>query len=587
MKSFLPGCIFLLFFFTSFSQTASNTWSVKFSDAIISRWPTTINNMTGKGWEYSNTIITHGMEKVYNDVPTAAYLTYIKNYIDTYVNASGAISASLVSLDRIHPGVSVLFLYEKLKSNSADSTKYRNAATNLRNILVGPSATYSKTSNGIFWHKLSGYNNIVMLDGIYMAHPFLAKYGSLFGDAAAMDTAINQTLFVYSQLYDNTTHLIKHAWTSTPASYPAWANSSTGNSSEVWSRAMGWYMMALVDILKYVPAAHPKRAQLLTALGNLAIGVKNYQDATTGLWYQVVDKGVGHTGYTSANYIETSGSAMFVYALKTASDSGWISSATYLPVAQSGWAGLTANEITIYSGDSKPQINNFAPAMSVQNDYAGYVGITSVDCPTTLNPHGYAAILMAASVMEFPLLALPVRFSKFSARQYSDKTELSWTNEDDVDVSNYEIQRSADGTRFISIGTIECNHTGNYSYQDRTATTTASYYYRIKAVSSEGKASYTNILYIKNRDSKREVVILPNPSKGKTFSIAISNFSAGKYTLNITDISGRTVYTESLIVGEEKNTTQTIILPPSVVKGLHYLQLAGKDVLINKPVVID
>ena len=249
MKNLITGCICLLLVCQCTAQTAANTWSVKFSDAIISRWPTTINSMTGKGWEYSNTIITHGMEKVYNDVPTAAYLTYIKNYVDTYVNASGSITASLTSLDRVHPGISCLFLYENLKSNLADSTKYRNAATNLRNLLVGPSATYTKTSNGIFWHKLSGYNNIVMLDGIYMAHPFLAKYGRLFGDNAAIDTAVNQTLFVYNQLYDNTTHLIKHAWTSTPASYPAWANSSTGNSSEVWSRAMGWYMMALVDIL--------------------------------------------------------------------------------------------------------------------------------------------------------------------------------------------------------------------------------------------------------------------------------------------------------------------------------------------------
>jgi rhamnogalacturonyl hydrolase YesR len=51
-----------------------------------------------------------------------------------------------------------------------------------------------------------------MLDDIYIGHPFLAKYGSLFGDNAAIDTAVNQTLFLYNQLYDNTTHLIKQAW---------------------------------------------------------------------------------------------------------------------------------------------------------------------------------------------------------------------------------------------------------------------------------------------------------------------------------------------------------------------------------------
>jgi unsaturated rhamnogalacturonyl hydrolase len=585
MKTFLAVYILLLTSFQSFSQTAANTWSVKFSDAIISRWPIAgggINTMTGKGWEYSNTIMTHGMEKVYNNVPTAAYLTYIQNYVDGYVNSSGVISASLISLDRVHPGISCLFLYEK-----TGLLKYKTAATTLRNLLVGASATYPKTSTtNIFWHKNNGsYDNIVMLDGIYMAHPFLAKYGSLFGDNAARDTAINQTLFVYSQLYDNTTHLIKHAWTSTPASY-AWANSSTGNSSEVWSRAMGWYMMALVDILKYVPAAHPKRANLLTALSNLAIGVKTYQDATTGLWYQVVDKGIGKPGYTAANYIETSGSAMFVYALKTAVDSGWLSSATYLPVAQSGWAGLKAIEITIYS-DSKPQINNFAPAMSVQNNYAGYVGITSVDCPATTNPHGYAAILMAASVMEFPLAPLPVKFTTFSAKVYADNVHLYWQNADDTQVDYYAIQKSNDGIHFNTIGKINSDRSGNYNWVDNKIDANTSYY-RIQAVSEDGAIDYTNILLVKIKNSKQQVVtIAPNPATGNSFTISVSNLLQGNYTLKIFSSAGETIDTKSIFIGDEKSISQTIILPASVSKGLYYVQLKGEETSIYKSILIN
>src|SRR5690349_21090901 len=102
MKKLLLLSYLFLLTFSSFSQ--ANTWSVKFSDAIISRWPGNINAMTAKGWEYSNSIITHGMEKVYKNVNNAAYLTYIRNYIDAYVNSSGVISASLVSLDKVHPG---------------------------------------------------------------------------------------------------------------------------------------------------------------------------------------------------------------------------------------------------------------------------------------------------------------------------------------------------------------------------------------------------------------------------------------------------------------------------------------------------
>ena len=587
MKNLIAGYFLLLTVCYCNAQTASATWAVKFSDAIISRWPTTINSMTGKGWEYSNTIITHGMEKIYNDVPTAAYLTYIKNYVDAYVNSSGTISASLTSLDRIHPGISCLFLYENLKSNAADSTKYRNAATSLRNLLVGPSATYSKTANGIFWHKLSGYNNIVMLDGIYMAHPFLVKYGRTFGDNAAIDTAVNQTLFVYSQLYDNTTHLIKHAWTSTPASYPAWSSPGTGNSSEVWSRAMGWYMMALVDILKYLPASHPKRSNLITALANLAIGVKNYQDATTGLWYQVVDKGVGHTGYTTANYIETSGSAMFVYALKTGADSGWLSSAVYLPVAQSGWSGLKASKITINIGDGKPQINDFAPAMSYQNDYNGYVSITSVDCPTTTNPHGYAAILMAASVMEFPLIALPARFTGFSAKAYRDNIQLSWQNADDSQVDYYNIQKSVNGIGFITIAKLPSDKSGSYNWVDNTIGISPVVYYRVQAISRDGEIINTNILAVKTKVVTQELVVSPNPSAGKVFSIGVSNLVTGVYHLKVISSSGKTVEAKSITAGNEQMLYQTINLLPSVSPGIYFIQFEGPGTLLYKTILVD
>ena len=140
---------------------------------------------------------------------------------------------------------------------------------------------------------------------------------------------------------------------------------------------------------------------------------KKLPGCRTGLWYQVVNK---TAGTLAGNYLETSGSAMFVYALKTASDSGWINSATYLPVAQSGWAGVQT-KINNYT-DGKPRINDFAPAMSVQNTEALYTqaSLQPVDCPVstgTQHPHGYAAVLMAASVMEFPACHFTSKIYKF------------------------------------------------------------------------------------------------------------------------------------------------------------------------------
>jgi unsaturated rhamnogalacturonyl hydrolase len=399
MKSFLAGCLLFFYSLQSFSQSAAATWSVKFSDAIISRYQPTINTMTGKGWEYSNSIILHGIEKVYARVQNAGYLNYIKAYVDAYVNSSGAISGLAQNLDKIHPGILCLFLYEK-----TGQVKYKTAATNLRNYLL--SGTYPKTPDGGYWHKNnSSYKNVMMADGMYMAYPFLVKYGKMFNDPACFDVATTQILLLSSHIYDNSTNLLKHAWNYDKTTF-AWSDPVTGVSREVWSRGMGWFVMALTDVLRFLPSTHSKYNQVKSLLVNLAVGIKNTQNATTGLWYQVVNKGT-----SSGNYLETSGSAMFVYAIKVAVDSGWISS-SYLTVAQNGWTGLKT-KIATYT-DGKPQIKQFAPAMGVQNNYSAYVAISPVNCPTsgTLHPHGYAAILMAASVMEFPLSSARVTVSQ-------------------------------------------------------------------------------------------------------------------------------------------------------------------------------
>ena len=593
MKRFVPVLVFLIINVSSFSQV-SNTWSVKISNAILSRYTPTINAMTSKGWEYSNTIILHGMEKVYLKVNDPAYRNYIKAYIDTYLNADGSFKAgvTLVSLDRIHPGISVLFLYEQYKSTSAaDSLKYRVCATNLRNVLVGPSASYAGFRTPVrkmFWHKQAGYDNIVMLDGMYMAHPFLAKYGVLFNDNAAIDTAVNQCLFTYNQLYVSGTKLIKHAWHEPGASNPqTWADGA-GNSTSVWSRAMGWYTMALVDLLKYVPTSHPRRAELLAALSNLCAGIKTYQNPASGLWFQVVDK---TSATLPGNYIETSGSAMFIYTLKTAVDSGWISSALYLQTAKNAWDSLKKNKINpSYSGDSKPQILGFAPAMSVQNTEALYVqaSLQPVDCPNaspTQHPHGYAGVLMAASVMEFPLVTLPVKFSSFTAKEYTAKTTLSWQMGDEGDVDHYEIQKSANGNDFTVIGTAANTGLAIYNFDDNTIES-KTVYYRINAVYKNGSAHYSMILSLRKNNNAQSFEVSPNPVKGGDMNFVAANLKPGKYNISVVSTTGHVVYTARVNISQGISG-QHIQIPASIAKGIYYVRLNGDGATFNKNIVIE
>lgn len=566
----------------SFAQYPSNTVSVKLSNAILTRWNSSpsggrvcIDKMTAKGWEYSNSIVLHGIEKVYeklDPVTYQSYLTYVKAYIDDYVDAGGNIVSGEMAenLDKIHPGISVLFLYEHYKSISAtDSLRYRTAATYLRNYLIGPSSSYPKTAEGGYYHKNNAtYTNVMMLDGIYMAHPFLARYGRIFNDQTALDTAANQALLLASHLHNATVHLMYHAYDH--ARTRAWASASTGVSYEVWSRGMGWYVMALVDILKYLPHAHPKYNSLLLLLQDLAIGIQANQDPGTGLWYQVVNKPSG----SPANYLETSGSAMFVYAIQTAVDSGWISN-SYSPVAQNGWNGILSKIST--HADGGPQVNDFAPAMGVQgtsavNAYAAYVNILPVDVPGSAHPHGYAAVLMAASVMELSgMSTLPLQFRYTGGNNTNGYAQLQWAFDEEDQVAHYKVDKAGAGSVFREEATISVNQNNEYNWKDRSPINGYAIY-RIRAITITGKTIFSPVIRIQDKNSEGlRVLIYPNPLfQNQEINIQLSGMVPGNYTVTLSNAIGNRVWNRYLsIIGN--SWTKTMVLPAPVTKGYYLI----------------
>jgi unsaturated rhamnogalacturonyl hydrolase len=128
MKNFYwaPALIFLFFTYSLYGQTEANTQSVKFANAIIGRYQPNINKMTGAGWQYTNTIVLAGIEKVFEQVKTTSYQTgyfnYIKAYVDAYVNADGTIPQSKImaslGLDASHPGLALCFALFHLIAHS-------------------------------------------------------------------------------------------------------------------------------------------------------------------------------------------------------------------------------------------------------------------------------------------------------------------------------------------------------------------------------------------------------------------------------------------------------------------------------------
>ncbi|RPI25087.1 MAG: glycoside hydrolase family 88 protein [Acidobacteria bacterium] len=351
--------------------------AVRFGDWIMSNWPDP-TKMTNKGWEYNNGIILQGLSKVYEKNRDPRYLAYIKQFVDAYVKEDGSVDLGPEhNLDTLQPGILLLFLYEQ-----TGDEKYHKTADYVRKAFD----SIPKNADGGFWHK-KRYPDEMWVDGIYMGEPFLVKYGQLFGkDPACFDTAVFQTTLCARHTQDPATGLLRHAWDCDRNA--AWADPQTGVSPEVWSRGMGWFAMALVDILPYLPTDHSGRRELIDSFQKLAAGLKKTQDPKTGLWYQVVDK-----GDQPDNWHETSGSGMFVYALKIGMDRGYIGR-EYRDVVAKGWSGLKSK---VSAGpDGSPIISDAVEGMGVQTNYANYLNKKRLQN----SAHGLCAILLAASEME-------------------------------------------------------------------------------------------------------------------------------------------------------------------------------------------
>ncbi len=313
--------------FSGMKISDSLKWSERMALSIMKRHPEAyqIDNRTDMKWDYVHGLVLLSFEKLYKSTGEIKYYDYVKDYADLLIDSTGNIATykfSNYNIDMINAGKILFDLYA-----TNEDPRYLNAMNTLRKQL----AEQPRTTVGGFWHK-KRYPNQMWLDGLYMGSPFYAQYTVIFEDGKGIDDVANQFIQMNTHARDEATGLLYHGWDESKEM--DWANKETGTSPNFWSRAMGWYAMALVDVLDYFPEDHPKRELLIDYLNQLAIALTSVQDES-GLWYQVTDM-----GDREGNYLEASGSSMFAYALAKGAKKGYLP-ATYLDVANKAFDGLT------------------------------------------------------------------------------------------------------------------------------------------------------------------------------------------------------------------------------------------------------
>jgi unsaturated rhamnogalacturonyl hydrolase len=315
--------------------STSLPWSQRIARTYLLRHPGAVTYDTGftsTKWTYEQGLMLTAFERMSGWSGDTAYAGFVRRNLEQYVNPDGSIRTYKqddLNLDNCAPGRSLLTVYKW-----TGEERYRKAAELLREQLL----KMPRTSEGGFWHKKI-YPSQMWLDGLYMAEPFYARYAVMTGDTAALSDVFRQFRLIANHTFDPATGLYYHGWDESRKE--RWANPATGCSPSFWGRSIGWYAMALVDVLDEISEKDPRRQELVSALKNLGKSLLMYRDPGSYVWFQVVDQGM-----KPGNYLESSASCMFAYVFAKGASRGWLDS-SYARYARESFEGILKTFVTV------------------------------------------------------------------------------------------------------------------------------------------------------------------------------------------------------------------------------------------------
>lgn len=260
-----------------------------------------INQGKKPHWNYIDGCMMTSLLSLYDETKDPTYLSFVKSFIDYYVNDQGDILGyhkENFSTDDICESRVLFDLYYIFKEK-----KYLLAIEKTYEQIKEHPRTYE----GNFWHKKI-YPHQVWLDGLFMAQPFYTKYETFLNNKKNYHDIKHQFEVVRARMFNEDKKLYYHGYDASKSIF--WADRTTGLSQNFWLRAMGWYVVAIVDVYQDFLDEEIRQSFFKPLLKEIVDGLLSYQDQKTKLFYQVVDK-----AYEPKNYLEASGSALISYAI--------------------------------------------------------------------------------------------------------------------------------------------------------------------------------------------------------------------------------------------------------------------------------
>lgn len=251
-------------------------------------------------WNYEDGVVWKGALDLYQVTQDRVFLDYVLGEMQNRVLTDGSMPTfhpAEYNIDNVNGGKILFPLYA-----ITGEDRFRKAM----DVQFAQLKDHPRTQSGNYWHKQI-YPHQVWLDGLFMAQPFQTEYARITNNEALFADTVAQFRFVDHTLQKDN-GLYAHGWDESRAE--RWSDKQTGLSANVWGRAMGWWVGALVDVYEasegFSESLRADIADITRRTLNALLKVRSQN----GLWYQVVDQ-----GHREGNYEEASASLMVAYGL--------------------------------------------------------------------------------------------------------------------------------------------------------------------------------------------------------------------------------------------------------------------------------
>lgn len=314
-------------------------------------------------FHYHQGVFLAGVERVYKLTGDEKYKKYIKAWADMHIDKEGNAPYQADTIfDDVQPCLLLFDLYRETNDERYKIMMDRS----FRNVEMWPT-----NAKGGVWH-MKFMDNQMWLDTMYMMGVFSARYAKEFDVPYMFEKIHKQMKLMREYMTAPESGLLYHVWDDSKKIENC--DPETGLIRHCWGRAIGWYVVAIAEILECLPNEHHLRQEFIDIEIEVLTALVKYQDKESGCWYQLVDK-----PENPSNWTESSCTALFTYAMAKCLRNGIIDD-SFTDAINKGYKGaiskteirdgvLIMKDICIGTGHGDEQ--HYYDRPTVENDLHG------------------------------------------------------------------------------------------------------------------------------------------------------------------------------------------------------------------------